>query len=90
VFVAKCETYLHLGLGLVVVDVVTVRKANLHDELFSDRSNALRLDANLYAVAYRVVERNGAASLDLWTQTHYWRCTADNAAVVAWRTLPVR
>jgi hypothetical protein len=71
VFVAKCETYLHLGLGLVVVDVVTVRKANLHDELFARIApmGTLRLDANLYAVAYRVVERNGQPSLDLWTQT---------------------
>jgi len=67
-FVAKCETYLQLGLGLVV-DVVTVRKANLHDELASDRpTGALRLNADLYAAAYRVVERGGAASLDLWTQ----------------------
>lgn len=32
-FVAKCETYLQQGIGLVVVDVVTVRQANVHDDL---------------------------------------------------------
>src|SRR5262245_14549938 len=32
-FVAKCCTYLRHGIGLVTVDVVTSRTANLHDEL---------------------------------------------------------
>ncbi|WP_332960295.1 hypothetical protein [Microcoleus sp. AR_TQ3_B6] len=32
-FVSKCETYLPQGIGLVIVDVVTGRKANLHNEL---------------------------------------------------------
>ena len=32
-FVSKCETYLRQGIGLVIVDVVTGRKANLHNEL---------------------------------------------------------
>jgi len=34
-FTTKCEAYLRQGLGLVVVDVVTGRKANLHDELLA-------------------------------------------------------
>lgn len=32
-FVAKCERYLHLGLGLLIVDVVTSRRANLQQAL---------------------------------------------------------
>src|SRR5262245_21287275 len=32
-FVAKCCTYLRQGIGLVIVDVVTSRTANLHNEL---------------------------------------------------------
>ncbi len=32
-FVSKCETYLQQGVGLVIVDIVTDRRANLHDEL---------------------------------------------------------
>jgi hypothetical protein len=34
-FAIKCATYLHQGIGLVVVDVVTSRQANLHDELIA-------------------------------------------------------
>src|SRR5207302_1005280 len=32
-FVAKCASYLSQGIGLIVVDVVTTRQANLHNEL---------------------------------------------------------
>src|SRR5712692_1563297 len=32
-FAAKCASYLQAGVGLVIVDVVTSRLANLHDEL---------------------------------------------------------
>ena len=32
-FVAKCASYLQRGAGLVIVDVVTDRLANLHEEL---------------------------------------------------------
>jgi hypothetical protein len=32
-FASKCAAYLQQGIGLLVVDVVTDRKANLHDEL---------------------------------------------------------
>jgi hypothetical protein len=67
-FVSKCETYLQQGIGLVIVDVVTGRKANLHNELRRrlavPASSYLR--AELYAVAYRVVERHGQPSVDIW------------------------
>jgi hypothetical protein len=32
-FAAKCATYLSRGVGLILVDVVTMRKSNLHNEL---------------------------------------------------------
>jgi hypothetical protein len=32
-FAAKCAAYLQRGIGLIVVDIVTSRHANLHDEL---------------------------------------------------------
>ena len=32
-FVSKCETYLREGIGLVVVGLVTTRKANIHHDL---------------------------------------------------------
>ena len=67
-FAAKCETYLQQGVGLVVVDVVTGRRANLHNTLLARLAapGAARLNADLYAVAYRVVERDGQPGLDIW------------------------
>ena len=67
-FVSKCETYLRQGIGLVIVDVVTERKANLHEELLLRLlgDNALLLNADLYAISYRVIERNEQPSLDIW------------------------
>ncbi len=69
-FVAKCRTYLQQGIGLVVVDVVTSRTANLHDELMKrlGTTNAQLSTASLYATAYRVVERSGQSNLDLWQE----------------------
>lgn len=64
-FAAKCASLLHLGVGLVVIDVVTSRQANLHDELI----DLLRQDAAyrfagtppLYAVSYRPSRPSAAA-----------------------------
>jgi hypothetical protein len=68
-FVAKCVTYLQEGVGLVIVDVVTDRQANLHNEL-CNRLNATQanFDVELYAVSYRPVTRNGQTSLDQWQE----------------------
>ncbi len=69
-FVSKCATYLQQGIGLVVVDVVTDRRANLHDELLA-RLHApvgVPIKAELYSVAYRPVERGGQPSLDIWQE----------------------
>jgi len=67
-FVAKCETYLQQGVGLVIVDVVTGRSANLHDALLQRLSGAELVPwrAELYAVAYRLVERDEQPNLDIW------------------------
>lgn len=70
-FISKCETYLRQGIGLVVVDIVTERRANLHHELLT------RLQATadptwseeLYASAYRVVERDKQPCLDIWQES---------------------
>jgi hypothetical protein len=70
-FVSKCETYLQQGVGLVVVDVVTGRSANLHNDLLARLAAppAVYLHVELYAAAYRPVERNGQPSLDIWQET---------------------
>lgn len=69
-FVSKCETYLRQGIGLIVVDVVTVRQANLHRELLArlTESKASSIMMDLYAIAYRPIERNSQPSVDIWQE----------------------
>lgn len=69
-FVSKCAAYLQQGIGLVIVDVVTSRRANLHDELLA-RLNAAptaSTSGELYTSAYRPIERGGEAKLDIWQE----------------------
>ena len=69
-FVSKCETYLQQGIGLVIVDIVTNRKANLHNELLAHLYTGQSgfLEAELYATAYRLVNRSAQPSLDMWNE----------------------
>jgi len=70
-FVAKAVGYLHQGISLIVVDVVTSRHANLHNELMrvvgADAQCELPTGTFLYAVAYRPVARDERTELDLWS-----------------------
>ncbi len=68
--VSKCAAYLQAGVGLVLVDVVTERFADLHRELL------LRLGVSdpgpgpaLSGSSYRPVERDGTTVLDIWRET---------------------
>jgi hypothetical protein len=69
-FAAKCATYLSRGVGLVVVDVVTSRQGNLHNEL----ADLLQLDAvfrlpaeqSLYTVAYRPLRAADSDKVESW------------------------
>src|SRR5207244_1920941 len=69
-FAGKCAGYLRQGVGLVVVDVVTGRGGNLHQELVEllelNGAAPPRLAADLYAVAYRTTTVPEAARLDVW------------------------
>jgi Protein of unknown function (DUF4058) len=69
-FAAKCASYLTQGVSLIVVDVVTNRHANLHNELMRLMEAAPDLDfpaeVSLYAVAYRPVRRGEQEEIDLW------------------------
>jgi hypothetical protein len=69
-FAAKSATYLHRGIGLVVVDVVTERRANLHNTLMElmglDSRFQMSPDASLYAVAYRPIRRHENNQVDVW------------------------
>ena len=63
---SKCAAYLQAGVGLVVVDVVTERTADLHAELLARLGTAVAAGPPLYAAAYRPVERAAAPTLDVW------------------------
>ncbi len=66
-FVTKCREYLHRGLGLVVADVVTDRRANLHNQLMTAIGRPEQAVADdLYAIGYRPTGGNGSGKLSLW------------------------
>jgi Protein of unknown function (DUF4058) len=68
-FSAKCQSYLQLGIGLVIVDVVTERLANLHAELMQALGQAetgLPAGTELYAAAYRPARRSVGDQIDVW------------------------
>jgi hypothetical protein len=55
-FAAKCVTYLRDGVGLMTIDIVTTRRANLHNEVIQLLGNYGRFllpNDGLRAVAYR-------------------------------------
>lgn len=68
-FVAKCETYLQQGVGLMIVDMVTTRAANLHDALMSRVGPAAPVWAErLYVTSYKPTGKNGSARLQVWQE----------------------
>lgn len=68
-FVSKCAAYIQQGIGLMIVDVVTERTADLHGALVARLNPAEKsASASLYAASYRLVERSEATQLDLWHQ----------------------
>jgi|SRR5262249_33931618 len=70
-FAAKCASYLSQGTGLVLVDTVTSRNANLHNEMMQlleyGGQFLMPAESSLYAVAYRPARRQGAEHIDVWT-----------------------
>ena len=70
-FVIKCAAYLQRGVSVVVVDVVTERQANLHNELM----DLLRLaplrwasPSGLYSVAYRTAASATGSLVEVWPE----------------------
>jgi len=72
-FVAKCVAYLTRGIGLIVVDVVTNRLANLHNDLMESlgRGEPFLLPSTppTYAVAYRPSRQSSGDQLELWPKS---------------------
>ena len=69
-FASKCAAYLQRGIGLVVVDLVTDKRFNLHNELVPllnlDSSYAMAEDPHLYVVSYRPIQRGDSSLIDAW------------------------
>jgi hypothetical protein len=67
-FISKCATYLQQGVGLIIIDVVTDRRVNLHNDLLTRLCSAsvVPWQADLYVVSYRPLQRAEQPSLDVW------------------------
>lgn len=72
-FAVKCASYLSQGISVIIVDIVTSRRANLHNEILQliEGSDTLQLppESNLYAVAYRPLRRGKEDAIDVWRST---------------------
>lgn len=69
-FAVKCASYLYQGISLIIIDVVTHRRANLHNEMLNvmqaSESTHLPGDGSLYAVAYQPLRRDGQDEINIW------------------------
>lgn len=70
-FAAKCLAYLQRGLGLMILDIVTNRRANLHNEMIGmlklEPSFLMPAAVSLYAVSYGPIRRADANQIDVWS-----------------------
>ena len=80
-FVSKCAALAQQGIGLIIVDIVTERKANLHNELLFRLAPPewIPVESELYASAYHLIDRDGNPALDTWQESlavasHCLRC----------------
>ena len=68
-FLAKCLDNIAGGACVVVVDVITARRANLHNELVATlgaENLALPEETSLYAATYRPIIRKKKMNVDVW------------------------
>jgi hypothetical protein len=71
-FAVKCAAYLQQQVSVVIVDVVTERRDNLHEELMRviEREEPVLWaePPPLYAVAYRTTKENDTWRMDTWAE----------------------
>ncbi|HVS36253.1 MAG TPA: DUF4058 family protein [Gemmataceae bacterium] len=69
-FAVKCASCLTQGIALIVVDVVTNRGGNMHDEMARVLPDAAAFlfpaAPPLYVAAYRPIQRDDAAQIEAW------------------------
>jgi hypothetical protein len=70
-FATKVASYLNQAIGVLVVDVITERQANLHEEIARHLGLALepwQSPTNLYAIAYRTFPQGDHFQLEAWPE----------------------
>jgi Protein of unknown function (DUF4058) len=72
-FAAKCAGLIQHGIGVIIIDVVTARSANLHQDLFDtldvkSRRAMWKSPTGLYAVAYRPVTVRKTPRVEAWPE----------------------
>jgi hypothetical protein len=71
-FATKCAAYLQRGIGLIIVDIVSSRHANLHDEFMVILGHTddfvFPKETHLYTTAYRPAHRDNKNEIDLWRE----------------------
>lgn len=66
-FVNKCESLLYQGIHVAIVDLVTIRSANLYRELAAQIGAALpRLEGPIYAVSLRSLRQRERWRIEGW------------------------
>jgi hypothetical protein len=69
-FATKVASYLYQGISVIIVDIVTNRRANLHNEIVrlmeANESLQLPVETALYAVGYRPLRRNVGDEIGIW------------------------
>ncbi len=69
-FAAKCASYLSRGIGLIVIDTVTSRQANLHNEMIDligcDADLKMPAQPTIYCVSYRPLHEENADRIETW------------------------
>lgn len=65
-FISKCDNYLRDSIGLVIVDIVTERDANLHSLLVNRAGDSEDRPDSIYTSAYRPLRQNGDQTLSIW------------------------
>lgn len=70
-FATKVASYLADGVSVIVIDVVTTRRANLHNEIVrlidAPRAAELPPEVELYAASYRPALDSRTPVIDIWT-----------------------
>jgi hypothetical protein len=69
-FAVKCASYLYQGISVIIVDIVTNRRANLHNDILrvmeAGDSPQLPAELSLYAAAYQPLRRNTDDEIKVW------------------------